>query len=99
MVSLASVTHYGTLGVSSTASAQEVRKNYLRLALLEHPDKGGSKERFQALVIAFEVLSSARLRCAYDEKLKHVNRSSGCDPAKFRSVQPLSHQFLVQSTS
>eukprot|EP00928_Gymnodinium_smaydae_P090218 TRINITY_DN74052_c0_g1_i1.p1 TRINITY_DN74052_c0_g1~~TRINITY_DN74052_c0_g1_i1.p1 ORF type:complete len:642 (+),score=86.20 TRINITY_DN74052_c0_g1_i1:133-2058(+) len=68
--------HYEVLGVSSTASFQEIRKQYLRRALLEHPDKGGSKDRFQVLVIAFEVLSSTRARTAYDRHLRKGSKHS-----------------------
>ena len=40
--------------------ATAVKKAYYKLALQRHPDKGGSKEEFQALVASFERLSASK---------------------------------------
>jgi DnaJ family protein A protein 2 len=37
---------YETLGISQKATADEIRKAYRKLALKEHPDRGGDKEKF-----------------------------------------------------
>lgn len=70
--------YYQTLGVSRTASADEIRKAYKKLAKENHPDaKPGDKsaaERFKAASEAYEVLSDAEKRKAYDqfgENYKH----------------------------
>ena len=39
--------HYHTLGVAKTATPEEIKKAYRRLASLNHPDKGGDTAAFQ----------------------------------------------------
>jgi len=48
------------LGVPINASLAEVRAAYRRAALATHPDKGGNKEEFQTVVLAFEALQLAQ---------------------------------------
>ena len=44
------------LGVPQDATASQVRKAYLRLALKKHPDKGGDVDEFRILQEAYEAL-------------------------------------------
>ena len=37
---------YELLGVEKTAPMDEIRKNFRKLALKNHPDRGGDKEKF-----------------------------------------------------
>ncbi|SHK14498.1 J domain-containing protein [Hymenobacter psychrotolerans] len=66
--------HYQTLGIPATASAQDVKQAYKRLAVALHPDKhGGStlyEERFKAVAIAYGVLGDPNRRAAYDHQLR-----------------------------
>eukprot|EP00971_Amphidinium_carterae_P294388 5845048-Amphidinium_carterae.1 len=48
------------LGVTVGASTDAVRTAYKRAALESHPDKGGSKEAFQRVALAFEQLCGLR---------------------------------------
>jgi DnaJ family protein A protein 2 len=57
---------YGVLGVGKKASADEIKRAYKKEALVHHPDRGGSKEKFQALQEAFDVLSDDGKRGHYD---------------------------------
>ena len=57
---------YEILGVERGASEEEVRKAYRRMALKMHPDKGGDEADFQQLQKAYDVLSDAEKRAAYD---------------------------------
>lgn len=62
---------YKILGVSKTASDQEIKKNFRKLAVDSHPDKNlddkDATKKFQDLREAFEVLSNKEKRRLYDE--------------------------------
>ena len=62
---------YKILGVSKTASADEIKKKYRALARELHPDKtkGDAKleEKFKAVSEAYDILSDAKKRAEYDE--------------------------------
>lgn len=55
------------LGVSKTASDDEIKKAYRKIALKEHPDKGGDPEKFKAAQAAYDILSDEKKRTAYDQ--------------------------------
>lgn len=58
--------HYQTLGVERTASADEIKRAYRKLASQHHPDKGGDKLKFQEIQKAYEVLSDPQKRAMHD---------------------------------
>merc|ERR1712127_256563 len=59
----------------------EIKKAFRKLALKNHPDRGGDKEKFQDLQGAYEVLSDKEKRDIYDqygeEGLKDGGRGAG----------------------
>ena len=57
---------YGILGINKTADENDIRKQYKRLSLQHHPDKGGSVEEFQKIQKAYEILSDSNKRQMYD---------------------------------
>lgn len=63
--------YYKILGVAKTASADEIKKAYRKLALKYHPDKNpgdkAAEEKFKEITEANEVLSDAEKRKKYDE--------------------------------
>ena len=58
--------YYATLGVAKTASEDEIKQAYRRLASKHHPDKGGDTQKFQEIEEAYRVLSDVEQRRAYD---------------------------------
>jgi molecular chaperone DnaJ len=60
--------YYEVLGVSKTASDDEIKKAYRKLAVQHHPDKeGGSEEKFKEISEAYEVLKDKQKRQRYDQ--------------------------------
>jgi len=57
---------YGVLGVAKTASEEEIKKAYRKLAIKHHPDKGGDPEQFKKVQGAYDILSDAEKRQNFD---------------------------------
>src|ERR687887_1236649 len=61
--------YYEVLGVSRTASDDDIKKAYRRLALQYHPDRNNAPEateRFKEATEAYQVLSDSEKRSMYD---------------------------------
>lgn len=61
--------YYEVLGVARTATKEDIKKSYRRLARRFHPDvssEDGADEKFKEISEAYEVLSDDRKRAAYD---------------------------------
>ncbi len=61
--------YYGVLGVDRSASREQIRQAYRRLALKHHPDRNkepGATERFKEIAEAYAVLSDDAKRREYD---------------------------------
>ncbi|RHY55157.1 hypothetical protein DYB38_008788, partial [Aphanomyces astaci] len=58
---------YETLGVPKNATAADIKKAYRKLALKNHPDKGGDPELFKDITVAYEALSDPEKRELYDQ--------------------------------
>ena len=64
--------YYETLGVAKNASDEDIKKAYRKLAMKHHPDRNQadgkkSEERFKEAKEAYEMLSDAQKRAAYDQ--------------------------------
>jgi curved DNA-binding protein CbpA len=57
---------YDVLGVGKDATPADIKKAYRRKAKSEHPDAGGSAEKFTELTLAYECLSDDEKRERYD---------------------------------
>lgn len=65
---------YNILGVSPTATGDEIRKAYRSLAMRHHPDRNmhpGSASRFNAIKMAYELLSDPKKRAEYHQSLNN----------------------------
>ena len=63
--------YYAVLGVSASATQDEIKKQYRRLASKHHPDKNQNDakaaERFKEISEAYQVLGDAEKRKQYDD--------------------------------
>lgn len=74
--------YYEVLGVTKSASADELKKAFRSAAVKHHPDKeGGNEEKFKEINEAYDVLKDAQKRQRYDQ-FGHagVGGSSGGSP-------------------
>jgi DnaJ-class molecular chaperone len=69
--------HYQTLGVARTATDDEIKRAYRRLASKHHPDKGGDTQAFQKIEEAYRVLSDPAQRQQYDNPGIKININGG----------------------
>ena len=74
--------YYEVLGVAKDASEQDITKAYRKLAMKHHPDRNtdgdakASEEKFKEAKEAYEVLSDASKRAAYD-RFGHAGLGQG----------------------
>lgn len=77
--------HYAALGLGSNAALADIKKAFRRHAALYHPDRNAAAEapaRFRAVQAAYDVLSDADKRQAYDENRRRNLLDSPMDTAR-----------------
>src|SRR5207248_11625411 len=76
--------YYETLGVSKSASDDEIRSAFRKLARKYHPDvakdKKAAEEKFKEINEAYEVLGDPEKRKKYDKLGADWNRPGGFQP-------------------
>jgi curved DNA-binding protein len=58
--------HYAVLGVDKSATPDQIKKAFRKLASQHHPDKGGDTAKFQQIQEAYAVLSDPEKKAQYD---------------------------------
>ena len=77
--------HYTTLGLSSAATLPDIKKAFRQKASFWHPDKNAALDaaaRFRAVQEAYDVLSDADKREAYDANRRRNLLDSPIDTAR-----------------
>ena len=74
------IDYYSTLGVSRTATQDEIKRAFRKLASQHHPDKGGDTARFQEIQAAYDTLGDSAKRQQYDNprpQFNNLNQAGG----------------------
>jgi hypothetical protein len=80
-------THYDVLGVAPSASVEQIREAYRRLAREHHPDRTASSGRtggdvsMPAINEAYRVLNDPARRAVYDASLRGAQRGPAAPPS------------------
>jgi len=86
--------YYEVLGVAKTASADEIKKSYRKLAMQYHPDRNPDNkeaaEKFKEICEAYEVLSDTDKRHRYDQ-YGHAGMKSAFGPGGFDFGRDFTH--------
>jgi curved DNA-binding protein len=69
--------YYTVLGVQPTATPEQIKTAYRKLAIQHHPDQGGDAEKFKQVTEAYEVLRDAHKRAAYDHRSTRIHINAG----------------------
>jgi molecular chaperone DnaJ len=95
---LAKRDYYEVLGIQKSASKDEIKKAYRKLAILFHPDKNpGNKEaeeKFKEATEAYEVLGDDQKRAAYDQfGFAGVESMGGAGPQNAQDFSSMFRDF------
>ncbi len=75
--------YYEILGVTKSASQDEIKKAFHKLAHKYHPDKGGDEKKFKEINEAYQVLSNAEKRQQYDQYGRTFDQNGGAGAGDF----------------
>ena len=89
--------HYETLGISSDANEDQIKRAYRKLSLQYHPDRNQSPDaqpKFQAINEANEILGDPVRRQQYDNELNGVHPMDMMNGPEFRDINDIFKSFF-----
>ena len=88
--------YYDVLGIKRDASEADIKKSYRRLAMKHHPDRNpdddAAEASFKEAKEAYEILSDAQKRAAYDQ-FGHAGLEQGAGPGGFNAGDAFGDMF------
>ena len=95
--------YYTTLKLTKeTATPENIKKNYKKMALKYHPDRGGDPEMFKKISEAYQTLSDPAKKRQYDNPIptfNHFNSNSSHFQHNFVNPEELFKHFFNQSNN
>lgn len=94
--------YYYILGVTPKASSDEIKKAYRKLSIKFHPDKNDGdsffEERFKEIQEAYEILSNAARRTAYDLQYVQNFGNATSNGNSYNNFYPVIDTFAASTT-
>lgn len=81
-------THYETLGLTESATQDDIKKAYRSLASKNHPDKGGDTAKFQEIQAAYAAIETPEKREQYDAERRNPRGGYQFNTGDFNGMPP-----------
>lgn len=86
--------YYNILGVNENASQDQIKKAFRKASLKNHPDRGGSKEEFQNINSAYQILGDPEKKRHYDNQRRNPFMNNGVFNARNGSADDIFKMFF-----
>ena len=93
------IDYYGVLGLSETATLEDLKQAHIELALKYHPDTASASdaqdrnEKFIAVTEAWKILSNSSVRANYDATRLRLNSHSVGTTSRFSAAAATANPF------
>ena len=78
--------YYKILEIDKSASPEEIKQAYRKMAMKHHPDRGGDDEQFKRIQEAYDVLSDPEKKSLYDNPQPQFHGFSSGMPHDFEDI-------------